>query len=741
LWLRSLLYFVVGLMSSIIGKKQADGRDGLTSIGSKAITLFDRTATRLFLIAILGFIVYSNSFHVPFVFDDESSILDNPVIKSLGNFLSSSKGYTFNPRRFVGYLTIAMNYAVGGFDVTGYHAFNLAVHIVNAFLVYALTVLTFRTPYMRNSSLSLSSRAIAFFTAALFVVHPIETQAVTYVVQRFTSLTTMFYLMSLSLYARWRLLEESGRSPRRKAFLWYFLALVAAVLAMKTKEIAFTLPIMVVIYEFFFFRLPMRRRLPFLAPILATLFIIPLSLLNIAKPLGQALSDVSEVTRIQTDVSRWDYLFTQFRVIVTYIRLLVFPVNQNLDYDYPMYHSFSSPPVILSFLFLLALFIFGLYLFLRSRRCDSEYGPGFRLVSFGIMWFFVTLSVESSVIPIVDLMFEHRAYLPSVGFISAFVVGAMIVMSRLKRKREKFFGEAVAPVLVVMVLLFGLATYSRNMTWKDPVTLWSDVVKKSPAKARTIYDLGQAYDIRGQAERAADLYRTAIRLDPYLAHAYNNLANIYEKQGRVELAIWLYRKVIALYPEDAIARTNLGAVYAKQGRYAEATAELTTAIRIKPDYAIAHNNLGNVYYERGYLDDALREYQTAIKVKEDFSGAYNNLGLVYVKKGLLNEAAEEFRLAIRFEPGGAEPYNNLGMVYLKQGNFEGALHEFQRASALQPGNPAIHANIGRVYLSTGNLEEALRAFQTALAIAPDLSEVRNYLETTKKRLQESTHRK
>jgi tetratricopeptide (TPR) repeat protein len=728
-------------MSSIKGKKQAVDKEHFISVGSKATTFFDRTAISLFLIAILGFIVYSNSFHLPFVFDDDTSILDNPVIKSLRNFLSSSTGYDYNPRRFVGYLSIAMNYALGGLDVTGYHAFNLAVHIVNALLVYALMVLTFRTPYMRNSSLSRSSRPIAFFTAALFVVHPIQTEAVTYVVQRFTSLTTMFYLMSLSLYAKWRLLEEPGRSPGRRALLWYFLSLAAAVLAMKTKEIAFTLPIVVVIYEFFFFRLPARRRVPFLAPILATLFIIPLSLLNIAKPLGEALSDASQVTRLQTDVSRWDYLLTQFRVIVTYIRLLVFPVNQNLDYDYPMYHSFSAPSVFLSFLFLLALFVFGLYLFRRSGRHDSEYGPGLRLVSFGIMWFFVTLSVESSVIPIIDLMFEHRAYLPSVGFISAFVVGAMIVMSRLKRKREKFFGKAVVPLLAVILLLFGLATYSRNMTWRDPVTLWSDVVKKSPAKARAIYNLGQAYDVKGAAEKAADLYQTAIRLDPYLGHAYNNLANIYEKQGRVELAIWLYSKVIALYPEDAIARTNLGGVYAKQGRYAEAIAELTSALRIKPDYAIAHNNLGNVYYERGYLDDAVREYQAAIKAKEDFSGAYNNLGLVYVKKGLLNEAAEEFRLAIRFEPGGAEPYNNLGMVYLKQDNFQEALHEFQRASALQPGNPAIHANIGRVYLGTGNLEEALREFQTALAIAPDLSEARNYVEITKKRLQESTYRK
>jgi tetratricopeptide (TPR) repeat protein len=708
--------------------------------GSAVIGFLGRPIIHGILIVFLGFIAYSNTFHVPFVFDDEPSILENPVIKDLGHFFSDSTGYAYNPRRFIGYLTIAMNYALGGLDVTGYHIFNLAVHIANALLVYALIVLTFRTPYMRNSSLSLACRPIAFFTAALFVVHPVQTQAVTYVVQRLTSLATMFYLMSLCLYARWRLLGESGRPSGRKALLWYFLSLAAAVLAMKTKEIAFTLPIIAVLYEFFFFRLPIRKRLPFLAPILATLFIIPLSLLNVDKPLGETLSDVSEATRIQTDVSRWDYLMTQFRVIVTYVRLLIVPMNQNLDYDYPIYRSFFAPPVLLSFLLLLALVALGVYLFRRSAHDDSENGSGFRMVSFGIVWFFITLSVESSIVPIVDVIFEHRTYLPSVGLISAFVAGVMVFKGRLKPEKT-FVMKAVTPLLVVVVLLFGLATFSRNMIWNDPGTLWEDVVKKSPAKARAIYNLGQVYDVRGLLEEAARHYQTALRLDPYLVHAYNNMGNIYEKQGRIEEAIWLYKKVIELDSKDAIARANLGAVYAKQGRFAEAITELMRAIQIKPDYAIAHNNLGNVYSERGYLDDAVREYRAAIEAKGDFAGAYNNLGLVYAKQGFLGEAAQAFRMAMHFEPDFFEAYNNLGMAYMKQGNFDGALQEFRRASELQPGNPEVHANMGRGYLNKGHLEEALREFQTALNITPDHREARYYLEITEKRLRERAYRK
>lgn len=728
------------MKNSLIDKRAGVKEERLDPGGSRWTRPFGGLIIHSVLIVLLGFLVYSKTFHAPFVFDDEPSILENPVIKKMGNFFLNATGYEYNPRRFIGYLTIAMNYAFGVFDVTGYHIFNLVVHIANALLVYALIVLTFRTPYMRNCSRSLSWRAIALFTAALFVVHPIQTEAVTFIVQRFTSLATMFYLMSLCLYVKWRLLRDSEERSGRKDFFWYVLSLAAAVLAMKTKETAFTLPIIVVLYEVFFFRLPMRNRIPFLAPILITLFIIPLSMLNIDRPLGEVLSDVSEATKIQTDVSRWDYLMTQFRVIATYVRLLIIPVNQNLDYDYPIYRSLFAPPVFLSFLFLLSLFVLGVYFFRRSARDMSENGSGFRLLSFGIAWFFVTLSVESSIIPIVDVIFEHRAYLPSVGLINAFVAGVILFTGRLKPERT-FVMKTVTPLLAIIVLLFGLATFSRNMVWNDPGTLWMDVVKKSPMKARVIYNLGQVYDVRGALEEAAGLYQTAIRLDPNLTHPYNNLGTIYEKWGRIEEAIWLYKKAIVLYPEDAIARANLGATYAKQGRFAEAVTELTRAIQIKPDYAIAHNNLGNVYSERGYLDDAVHEYRAAIEAKGDFAAAYINLGLAYAKQGFLDKAAEEFRLAIRFEPGSVEAYNNLGMVYMKQGDLEGALQEFRRALALQPGNPEVHANIGRVYMNMGNLEEALMEFQTALNIAPDLREARYYLELTQKKLLESTYRK
>jgi hypothetical protein len=334
-----------------------------------------KTIGLLFLIAIVGLISYSNSFIVPFQFDDIYNIAENPVVRDLDNFTSSLSGYNQNPRRFVGYFTFALNYAAGGTDVRGYHIVNLIIHIVNGCLLYLLVILTFRTPcfasWKAHSSSGASpvtdygSRFIALFTALFFVSHPVQTQAVTYIVQRLTSLATFFYLLSVVLYAWGRIagVERSGG----RAVLLYVLSVLSAVLAMKTKEIAFTLPLAVVLYEWTFFQAPWRKRLLILLPVVLTLIIVPLSVMGTDKPLGEVLSDLSEKSRVQTDIPRWDYLVTQMRVITTYIRLIFLPVNQNLDYDYPVYRSLFDPPVLTSFLFLVVVAGFGVYLLYVSR--------------------------------------------------------------------------------------------------------------------------------------------------------------------------------------------------------------------------------------------------------------------------------------------------------------------------------------------------------------------------------------
>ena len=617
-------------------------------------TFSNKTYLHFLIIVIVGFLAYSNTFHVPFVWDDRTAIVENPVIKNMENFFFNTKGYNYNPRRFIGYLSFSLNYFMGGLNVTGYHVVNLVVHIINALLVYTLIVLTFRTPRMKGSSLAPFSGWLALFAALFFVVHPLQTQAVTYIVQRLASLTAMWYLLSLCLYSGWRLVQdEEGPSQGKKALLFYILSLVTIIMAMKTKEIAFTLPFMVVLYDFFFFR---ERKPVWLVPVLLTLVIIPVSMFNLQKPVSEVLSDVSHMTRVQVQTSRWVYLMTQFTVIVTYIRLLFLPINQNLDYDYSLAQGFFSVPVFLSFVFLLSLVFLGAYFFFRSKRDNTGGGSGFRLISFGIFWFFITLSVESSIIPIVDPIFEHRIYLPSVGFIMALVTGVGMLMKSVNSRRRV---QVAAGAVAVILLALGGSTYARNRVWQNEIRLWQDVITKSPLKGRPHFNLGVAYTREGRTEDAIKKFLTAIQLNPDLVDA----------------------------------RYNLGLAYARQGRTQDAVREYQTTIALDSDYFMAHNNLANTYLAQGRTEDAIREYKKAIEIDPGFANVHYNLGLAYTAQGRSEDAIKEFITAIKLDPNFYPPHFDLGVSYRMAGRFEEALREFQTAVNLNPNHRAARQNL------------------------------------------------
>ncbi len=727
-----------------------------------------------FLIILAGIIVYSNSFHVPFIFDDEYSIRDNRVVHDIGNFIFSSKGYENNPRRFIGFLTFALNYRLGGLDVTGYHVVNLAIHLACALLVYGLVVLTFRTPLMNPQSSSLSpqslplspqssvlrnSNLIAFFSAALFVVHPIQTEAVTYIVQRLASLAALFYVASLYFYVRFRLIAE-GRGPASggakgnfRYLFFYSISIISAVLAMKTKEIAFTLPFIIVIYELVFFgRGNLIKRTLWALPLLATVVIIPLSMLNVGQQLGKVLSDVNQVTAAGTSMTRWQYLITEFTVIVTYVRLLFFPAGQNLDYDYPVYRSFFYPQVMLSLLFLVTLFGLGIYLVLKTKdqglrtegnkartedrglrtewKGPKEEGPGlrtevkglsakredqnsvltaqssvlasqssplspaFRLMGFGILWFFITLSVESSIIPITDVIYEHRAYLPSIGMIICTVTGAFLLIEKVRSPR---YGRVIILMLALAIGVLSVATYLRNEVWGDSIRLWKDVVAKSPAKERAHYNLGRLYQSQKKFDEAIEQYRIAIGLKPDSAEEYNNLGVIYRDRNMPDKAIEQFMIASKLNPDLPEAHYNLGNIYKDRKMPEKAIKEFMTAVELRPDYVEAHLDLGGVFYQsRSMRGRALKEYLIAVKLKPDCAEAYNNLGVIYEDQKMPDKAIEYYLIAIKLKPDYIEAHSNLGELYYERGQKEKARRELTTILRIKPNDQNVRQLLNEI---------------------------------------------
>ncbi|MBF0592641.1 MAG: tetratricopeptide repeat protein [Nitrospirae bacterium] len=692
--------------------------------GTERPALLSKASIHILIIAVVGLLIYSNTFNIPFIFDDIPNIAENLLIKDLRYFTNKSMVHDipviynvkdFFYSRLLGYLTFALNYKLHGLNVTGYHAFNLAVHLINAISVYYLIRLTTKTPFFsRHSRIrDYPVDLLAFFGGVLFVAHPIATQAVTYIIQRFASLATMFYLLSVLFYIRARLDPETKYT--KHIYALYTAALICAVCAMKTKEIAFTLPMLITAYELMFLEGSARKRTLLLAPFILTLIIIPVSLVQTNASLLEAgrMEESMQLASSQY-ISRWDYLLTQFRVITTYIRLLLLPVNQNLDYDYPIYNTLFSPAVVISLLFIISIAGVGVYLYVLSNRPDRDNRCWLRLASFGILWFFVSLSVESSIIPIADVIFEHRVYLPSVGFILALLSVYMINISKF----ERFQRTIVVPVAVLIVMAFSIAAYARNNTWRNSIAIWEDVVQKSPNKIRPHNNLGADYYDQGRFNEAIRQYETSIQLKPGEAYAYLNLGIVYEKQGNLDEASRLYNAALKINPDFPDTHNNLGDFYYGQGRFDDAIKEYQTAIRLKPSFTEAYCNLGVVYNNQGRLDEALTQYQQALRLNPDFPDAHKNLGDFYHNQGRFDDAIKEYQTAIRLKPSFTEAYYNLGVVYHKQGRLDEALTQYQQTLRLNPDHANTHNNLGVIYSVMGKVDEAIKEYQTAIRLNP-----------------------
>jgi tetratricopeptide (TPR) repeat protein len=586
--------------------------------------------------AIAVILVYTAALPGPFVFDDESNITENRHIRihSLGwGELSAAAFKSPIANRPVANVSLALNYYFNGYNVVGYRFANILIHIVNGFLLFGLARATFRSPAMAGH---VQTSGLASACAALvWLVHPLHTQSVAYIVQRMTSLSVMFYLTAMLCYAKARL-DSSGR---RRAVLLSGCGL-AGLLALGSKEIAATLPAFVLLYEWFFFQKLdaswLRRRLPAILAAGLIVGVISLVFLGIRNPIEPILSRYAG-----GEFSAGQRLLTQLRVVCLYISLLIWPhpSRLNLDYDFPPSASLLEPPTTLAGLILIA----GLLvLAVRLAKRDP-------LVSFSIWWFFGNLVVESSVIPL-ETVFEHRTYLPSVMP----AIAAVALLFRLVRPKWVVIG-----LLSAAAAGGALWTHQRNQVWGDAVTLWRDCVRKSPLKARPYNNLGTALVEKGRLPEAESHLRKAIELNPQYGDAFYNLGYVLIRLGRTEEGSRQLLEAIRIEPDNYMAHNNLGIAYLLQENYPQAAYHLRDALRLKPDFETARNNLGVALKNQGDLDAALREFSEAIRLNPNFAEAYNNAGLTLREQGKLKEAEAQFRRALMINPEYSTARQNL----------------------------------------------------------------------------------
>ncbi|GMR04707.1 MAG: tetratricopeptide repeat protein [Thermodesulfobacteriota bacterium] len=537
-------------------------------------------------LVIVGFIVYYHALYAPFAFDDTLYIVRNPWIRSPGNLLDTT------PLRYIGDVSFFLNYRFFGPGPFSFHLVNVVVHIINAALVFSLIKLIFTTPFFvnatsRDASIKEACLPIALITSLVFLVHPINTQAVTYISQRYTSLSVLFYLAAVTLYLRARLGESAPGRSRGSIFLSapYLGAFVATVLAMKTKEIAFTIPVVMALLEITLFTGRARKRLFLLLPFFLTLLIIPLSLLRPDALQSGGVNKAEEFMRRKKiedlQVSSYQYLITQFTVIPVYIRMVFAPVKQHFNYYWPLRDSLLDLQVVTGGFFVISLLALSLYGLIRSVKRNMAY---LFLISLGVVWFFVTSSVESSIIPIRDVINEHRVYLPGIGIILS-AVSALFYLRKVLIKRSSMKLPAAVFTLVVAVVTaapLGAAAFMRNGVWGDEVRLYEVDIQNNPNEADLRLLLGIAYFKRGRHEDAATEFENVVERKPGFFPGRNNLGYTYAALGRYAEAVEQLKVAARLRPDRVSPHFNLGVLYFKMGRPREAEAELRETLKLNP---------------------------------------------------------------------------------------------------------------------------------------------------------------
>ncbi|HSW44877.1 MAG TPA: tetratricopeptide repeat protein [Phycisphaerae bacterium] len=659
------------------------------------------------LVLAAGALAYANSLSGPFIFDDLESIPQNPNIRQLWpvrQAMAAPPRSTIVARPVVS-LSLALNYAVGGLDVRGYHVFNIAVHLASSLLLMGVVRRTLLSPAI-GGRYDRSAHYLAAAVAMIWTVHPLQAESVTYIIQRTELLMALFALLTLYCAVRgW----TSGRGG------WFAATIASCVLGMGSKETMVVAPLLVLLYDRAFvsgtFRQSLKDHRGLYIGLAASYLVLAIAL---------ATGPPRETAGFGLGISWWDYLKTQAGVIVWYWRLCFWPDPLVISYhDWPIARRLADVwPQCLLVMTILATCTWAL----RYRPTLGFLGG----------WFFLILAPTSSIYPMVlEIAGERRMYLPLAAVtVLVVVVGHEWIASacrRLGTSTRRRAGITGTVLMLVVTTLCGL-TSLRNRDYRDELTIWRDTVEKRPGNSIAHNNLATVLIDRGEIESAWPHVEAALRIEPTLAEAHNNHGVILAKRGRVAEAASAYRQALALKADYPQAHTNLGRVFTMQGNPEEALRCHMEAVQLDPHLAEARNNLATVLSARGDPEGAIEHLVEAVRLKPDFMEAHYNLGNILAQARRLDEAILQYRKTLELSPDHGDTLNNLGAALYHKGLKQHARDCWERALRNRPDSPEIHTNLGGVCFEQGDAERAFRHWQTALRLDPDFAPARAHLE-------------
>ncbi|MBW2094970.1 MAG: tetratricopeptide repeat protein [Deltaproteobacteria bacterium] len=626
-------------------------------------------------LCILIFLVYSNSFHCSWHFDDAPNITENPLLHmtkiswhSIQAAIFSDRNNPAMPYRPVACLSFALNYYFGGLHVAGYHLVNILIHLISSiflflFIYRTLTLPTFRQKY------GPSAYFIALLSTVLWAINPIQTQAITYIVQRMASLAAMFYIMAMYFYLKGRV-----AGPGRKKIFSFLMCAVSFLLAMSSKENAAMLPLSLLLFEMLILQqdtlLFFRKNLLKLAIVLGLTLVIGLAYLFIKS--GNAFSFLNGYENRPFTLGQ--RLLTEPRIILLYISLLFYPMPDrlNIAHDITISTSLLHPISTLFSIVIIAGSIAGAMLFSKKRP----------FISFALLFFFLNHLIESSIFPL-ELIFEHRNYLPSMFLFVPVAMGLHFALQTYTAKKSM---EIILSSFIILVLIgFGHSTFMRNFAWKNEKSMWIDAAEKSPNLSRPHHNLGRYYQDHGYYQKAIQEYQKALE-SPFINRrdsvfvTYYNLGKIYAHKKDYKIAESFYDKALALKADFPPLFNDMAALFDKEGDPQLAHEYLIKALKLSPHDLFATFNLGFHYLQQGKPAKAISYLRKLPENDKSFGERLPlYLGIAYKQTGRLGRAAVFFGKTIKRNPKNIKAHIHLAEVFYTAGKKEWAEREMANA--------------------------------------------------------------
>jgi tetratricopeptide (TPR) repeat protein len=664
------------------------------------------------LLSLITALVYYPSLNYEFQFDDLANITKHFQIRH-----NSIVNLFFSGTRWISYWLNSLHYKIGRFDPYPYRVGNVIIHTINGLLVYYIvqTALSYRK---EDSFFTRNASTISLVTALLFLVHPVQTQTVSYVIQGQLEGMACLFILAITL----TFLKLAHAKTHAAYYGLVALLLSLGALSSGSKEIAIMSPVLVLLVDWFFVAQGSLKKLLERKWLHLSLFgVVGGCYIYFLKPhfftqiLGFQMEAKNNIGNVITKdptltITPLHYFISQFKVIVHYLWIFLWPLGISVEYDWKLVEHFFAPDCILPFLALVAL---ATTIFYRLRKNSTD------LVSFGLLWFFIAIAPRSTIVPSPELLVDYKTYPASLGWLLVIAAGLVMlgkfVLSKVHAKEPQpaykhAFGLAGIALIAVPL---SVMTVQRNTVWRSGLDFWDNMIKNAPGKARAYNNYGVELSQRQQKfKESIPYFQQAIAMDKYYPDPCNNLAVAHAALGDTDAAIDAMRQGLKINPYYPEGYNNLASFFMRKKDYAQAKASLETALRLRPWYGKAYFNLGRLHLELNEQEKAWECFKKCCTEADlDNEMGFSAFGKCSLQLSKYDDAIFAFNKILEMNPNDPEAPFNLGNTYYMKKEYAKALVFYEKVYATNQNDPRLWYNLGETQFSLGNHRESLKWFE------------------------------